>query len=149
MLGYLVAALGGGGVVGGLFAGRLRPANQGAVFLLGNVLEGLCWISLVLLPNPAAAVAALFVAGCLESAATAVYYAEVQARMAAVSQLRYYAMLLPVCDMFRLADAMMASLVLAAGHVSWLAAVIATAISLPVLPFARSLVATPHPAELC
>lgn len=95
--GYLVGAMAVGGIVGGLFAGRLGRFSSGRIYILGNVLEGAVWIAVVYVP-PTAAVALMCVAGVLESTATAVFLAEVQVRIRPDAMGYYYAALIPFTD---------------------------------------------------
>jgi MFS family permease len=95
--GYLVGAMAVGGIVGGLFAGRLSRFSSGRIYILGNVLEAVVWVAVVYVP-PTAAVVLLCVAGILESTATAVFFAEVQVRIRPDAMGYYYAALIPFTD---------------------------------------------------
>lgn len=96
--GYLVAAMGIGGVLGGLLAGRLSKLSGAFVYIFGNVAEALIWVLVVLAPNQATALVLMCVAGILESLATAVFFAEVQKRVSDEATGYYFAALIPITD---------------------------------------------------
>jgi len=96
--GYLVAAMALGGVVGGILAGRLGRFGGGLVYIAGNVLEAMVWIVAASWATPTGALALMCLAGVLESAATAVFFAEVQVRMRPDVMGYYYAALIPFTD---------------------------------------------------
>lgn len=85
--GYLVAALG----AGGLTAGRLHRLHQGRLYLLENVAETAIWLVLIAAAwTIAIATALVFLVGFFESAATVVYFAEAQKRIPQDHTGRYY-----------------------------------------------------------
>jgi MFS family permease len=145
MLGYLVAAMGLGGAAGGLLAGRLRKANPGWLYILGNVLEAVCWLTLILVHQPVLAIAVLVTGGVMESVATAAYMAEVQARMGERELSHYYSMLLPSNDVFFLAGATVAGVLVAPGRIDVSIAVIAGMMAVPIIVLARTFF-TPRPS---
>ncbi|MFF1464005.1 MFS transporter [Streptomyces sp. NPDC058330] len=144
MLGYLIAAMGLGGAVGGVLAGRLTRCAPGLMYMLGNVLEAVCWLFLLLAHRPALAIGLLVAGGILESVATAVYMAEVQARFTERELTHYYSMLLPTNDVFVLLGATVAGLLVAPGRLGVSVAVIAGVMAVPILLLARSFF-TPRP----
>ncbi|MGW3760007.1 MFS transporter [Streptomyces sp. NPDC005131] len=144
MLGYLIAAMGLGGAVGGILAGRLTRFSPGLMYILGNVLEAVCWLLLLLAHQPPLAIGLLVAGGVLESVATAVYMAEVQARFTERELTHYYSMLLPTNDVFVLLGATVAGLLVAPGRLGVSVAVIAGVMAVPILLLTRSFFA-PRP----
>jgi len=144
MLGYLIAAMGLGGAVGGILAGRLTRFSPGLMYILGNVLEAVCWLLLLLAHQPAIAIFLLVVGGILESVATAVYMAEVQARFTERELTHYYSMLLPTNDVFVLLGATTAGLLVAPDRLGVSVVVIAGVMAVPILMLTRSFF-TPRP----
>ncbi|MFK0216448.1 MFS transporter [Streptomyces sp. NPDC090298] len=140
MLGYLLAAMGLGGAAGALAAAAFRRWNQGWVYILGNALEGLCWIALVATGEWYLALGLLFAAGVFESIASVVYFAEVQKRLPAGLQGRYYATLVPLSDVFLVAGTVLGGVLVARAGVSWSAALVGLAMAVPVLVLVTRLV---------
>lgn len=140
MFGYLLAAMGFGGAVGAVVAARFRGWNQGLVYLLGNVLEGLCWVALCVAGNAVVALALLFVAGVFESIASVVYFAEVQKRLPVELNGRYYATLVPLSDVFLVVGTTVGGAAAAVG-VAWSGILVGAAMALPVAVLAVPLVA--------
>lgn len=137
MLGYMLAAMGAGGVIGGFAAGRLSRIHQGRLFLAGNLAEACCWIALPFVPSVAGALILLVAAGVFESVATVVYFAEAQARLETSHVGRYYATLIPLTDLAMMVGTICgAPLVLHAG-VELAGGSIALLIAVPVLLLAR------------
>ncbi|WP_392675587.1 MFS transporter [Streptomyces sp. LN785] len=147
MLGYLIAAMGLGGAAGGILAGRLTRFSPGSMYILGNVAEAVCWLLLLLAHQPALAIGLLVAGGILESLATTVYMAEVQARFTERELTHYYSMLLPTNDMFVLLGATVAGLLVAPGRLGVSAVVIAGVMALPILLLAHSFF-TPRPERI-
>jgi hypothetical protein len=140
MLGYLLAAMGLGGAVGAVVAARFREWNQGLVYLLGNILEGLCWVALCVAGNAVVALTLLFVAGVLESIASVVYFAEVQKRLPVELNGRYYATLVPLSDVFLVVGTTVGGAAATLG-VAWSGILVGAAMALPVAILAGPLVA--------
>lgn len=97
-LGYLVAAMAIGATAGALLAKRvselmfLKPWH---IYVFGNLLEALCWPAIAATRGAVVALVLMFIAGVLESIATVVYYAEVQASLADSQIGSYFAWLSP------------------------------------------------------
>jgi MFS family permease len=144
MLGYLIAAMGLGGAVGGILAGRLTRFSPGLMYILGNVLEAVCWLFLLLAHQPVLAIGLLVVGGILESVATAVYMAEVQSRFTERELTHYYSMLLPTNDVFVLLGATVAGLLVAPDRLGVSVVVIAAVMAVPILILTRTFF-TPRP----
>ncbi|MCY0942959.1 MFS transporter [Streptomyces antarcticus] len=140
MLGYLLAAMGLGGACGALITSRFRGWNQGWVYILGNALEGVCWIALIWTGNWILALALLFVAGVFESIASVVYFAEVQKRLPAQLTGKYYATLVPLSDVFLVAGTVAGGLLVGVGGIAWSAALVGLAMAVPVLLLVSRLV---------
>ncbi|MFI8326253.1 MFS transporter [Streptomyces sp. NPDC085529] len=140
MLGYLLAAMGLGGALGALAAAAFRRWNQGWVYILGNALEGLCWIALIATGEWYLALALLFAAGVFESIASVVYFAEVQKRLPADLQGRYYATLVPLSDVFLVAGTVLGGVLVERAGVSWGAVLVGLAMAVPVLVLVTRLV---------
>ncbi|MFF4562756.1 MFS transporter [Streptomyces sp. NPDC001435] len=140
MLGYLLAAMGLGGALGGMAAAAFRSWNQGWVYILGNVLEGVCWVALIATGDWYAALALLFLAGVFESIASVVYFAEVQKRLPAGLQGRYYATLVPLSDVFLVAGTVAGGVLVDRAGISTGAVLVCLAMALPVLVLVTRLV---------
>ncbi|MGR6975111.1 MFS transporter [Streptomyces cynarae] len=140
MLGYLLAAMGLGGALGGMAAAAFRSWNQGWVYILGNVLEGVCWIALIATHDWYAALALLLAAGVFESVASVVYFAEVQKRLPAGLQGRYYATLVPLSDVFLVAGTIAGGVLVDRAGISCGAVLVGLAMALPVLVLVTRLV---------
>lgn len=141
--GYLVAALGAGGVAGGLTAGRLHRLHQGRLYLLENVAEGAIWLVLIAAAwMVSIAIALVFLVGFFESAATVVYFAEVQKRIPQDHTGRYYATFVPLTDIFTMAGTTVGPILVGGIGLRQTAAVICGLIAVPVLLFTRTLAAS-------
>ncbi|SEE69093.1 Major Facilitator Superfamily protein [Streptomyces sp. 2231.1] len=140
MLGYLLAAMGLGGALGGMAAAVFRSWNQGWVYVLGNVLEGVCWVALIATGDWYLALALLLFAGVFESIASVVYFAEVQKRLPAGLQGRYYATLVPLSDVFLVAGTVAGGVLVDRAGVSAGAVLVGLAMALPVLVLVTRLV---------
>ncbi|MEU1228953.1 MFS transporter [Streptomyces sp. NPDC005828] len=140
MLGYLLAAMGLGGALGALAAAFFRSWNQGWVYILGNALEGLCWIALIATGDWYVALALLFVAGVFESIASVVYFAEVQKRLPGDLQGRYYATLVPLSDVFLVGGTVLGGVLADRAGVAWSAVLVGLAMAVPVLVLVTRLV---------
>jgi MFS family permease len=140
MLGYLLAAMGLGGALGGMAAAAFRSWNQGWVYILGNVLEGACWVALIATGDWYVALTLLFLAGVFESIASVVYFAEVQKRLPAGLQGRYYATLVPLSDVFLVAGTVTGGVLVDRAGISTGAVLVCLAMALPVLVLVTRLV---------
>ncbi|MFE5220367.1 MULTISPECIES: MFS transporter [unclassified Streptomyces] len=140
MLGYLLAAMGLGGALGGMAAALFRSWNQGWVYVLGNVLEGVCWVALIATGDWYLALALLLFAGVFESIASVVYFAEVQKRLPAGLQGRYYATLVPLSDVFLVAGTVTGGVLVDRGGVYAGAVLVGLAMAVPVLVLVTRLV---------
>ncbi|MGI8329143.1 MFS transporter [Actinomadura scrupuli] len=130
--GLLGAAMGAGAVLGSLTAARFARFSQGHLYVAVNLLESGCWLCLVLLHDPAAALAAVALAGVCESIGTVVFYAEAQTRLPANSEGRFFAMLIPLSDSFFVLGTVTTGVVVTNGVVpaAW---IIAATMAVPVL----------------
>jgi MFS family permease len=135
-LGYLIAAMAFGGVLGSIAAPRLKRVQPGWLYFAGNILEGVCWLLLPFAPGFVAAGTLMVLAGVLESAATVVFFAEVQIRLPDSFSGRYYAMLLPLTDACMLLGAVVGGVVVLAG-LPWAALVICLAMVAPIALLGR------------
>lgn len=137
-VGYLVAAMGAGGVIGGLLAGRLGALHQGRLYFWGNVLEGLCWLALPVAGFFPAALALIFLAGMFESVATVVYFAEAQKRLPSRYSGRFYGVFIPLTDVFVLLGTIAAGPAVGHWGVGWTALLICLLIAAPVVACAAT-----------
>lgn len=133
-LGYLMAGMGVGGVIGALLVPYISRVRSGWLYVLCNVLEAFCWLALPWVDNLAVAITLLAVTGIFESVATVVFFAEVQKRLPNSFSGRYYAMLLPLSDAAQMLGFLFGGLIVLAG-VAWAAGVIWAVMALPVLAF--------------
>ncbi|MFH8385255.1 MFS transporter [Kitasatospora sp. NPDC018058] len=147
MLGYLLAAMGLGGACGALLTARLRRWNQGWVYILGNALEGVCWIALLWTGDWSVALVLLFLSGVFESIASVVYFAEVQKRLPAELTGRYYATLVPMSDVFLVAGTVAGGALVATAGIAWSATLVGLAMAVPVLLLVTRLVPEKRPAR--
>jgi ENTS family enterobactin (siderophore) exporter len=139
--GWLVGAMGAGGVAGALLSAPLARAHPGRLYLAGNVLEALAWLVLPRVHWLPLALAVMALAGMLESAATVVYFAEVQRRLPAGLTGRFYASFVPLTDACAMAGSILGPAVIGSAGVGRGAGVIAALIGLPVLAFTIPLLA--------
>ena len=109
--GYLVGAMGIGGLAGGLLIGRFAKVGSGRLYIVGNVAEGCLWPLLLLLGDPVTALLTLFAAGILESTATAAFFAEAQKRLDPEQAGYYYAAFIPMTDVCVFAGTVLGSAV--------------------------------------
>ncbi|MDX3638423.1 MFS transporter [Streptomyces sp. MB09-02B] len=96
--GWMLAAMGVGGLCGSLFAGHLRRVRTGTLYIVVMVVEALIWLTLPWLTNFLVALALMAMAGIMESTGYVLYYAEAQLRVPASLTGYYYAALIPVVD---------------------------------------------------
>lgn len=134
--GYLIGAMGLGAAAGGFLVGRLHRMRAGTLYILGNTLEAVAWIAIAHLHSPVAALAMMLVAGLLEAAATAVFFAEVQVRLPNHLSGYYYAALVPLSDACNALGAAVGA-VLVASTLTGSSLVIAALMAVPVLLTAR------------
>ncbi|MCW5252465.1 MULTISPECIES: MFS transporter [unclassified Streptomyces] len=130
--GYLLGAMAIGAVVGGVLVGRLVRFHSGVLYIVGNVVEAVLWVSLVHVSSAPLALALLFLAGITESVATAVFFAEAQSRLPAHLAGHYYAALIPLTDACSLVGAVLGASLTAASLLG-ASVTIAALIALPVL----------------
>lgn len=129
-----LAAMGAGGVLGALAGGRLR-FHAGWLYVLANVVEGLCWLAMPVAPTSWVVVLLAFGTGVLESVAMVVFLAEVQKRIPDAHVGRYYALLTPMTDAF-LAIGIVGGTPVAAGlGLHWSGTAIFLLMAVPVLLF--------------
>ena len=133
-LGYLMAGMGVGGVIGAVLVPFISRVRSGWLYVLCNVLEAFCWLALPWVDNLVVAITLLVVTGIFESVATVVFFAEVQKRLPNSFSGRYYAMLLPLSDAAQMFGFLFGGLVVLAG-VAWAAGTIWAVMALPVLAF--------------
>lgn len=131
--GWLVAAMGAGGVLGALLSASLSRFHPGRLFFFGNVLEGLAWLALPWVSELPLALACMVIAGFLESVATVVYFAEVQKRLPSELTGRFFASFIPMTDVFGMLGILSAPMLLAGAGVTGSATVICALIVVPVL----------------
>jgi MFS family permease len=133
MLGYLIAAMGAGGVVGALATSLAERLPWGATYVAGNAAEGVCWLLTPAAPSPGVAVGLLFLAGIFESVATVIFFAGVQRRLPKGFTGRYFATLLPVSNAFYLGGALLGGALIAGVSLELAAIVICVSMAAPVL----------------
>jgi Major Facilitator Superfamily len=139
-LGFLVAAMAAGGVVGAIIGGRLGQFRQGRLYIAGNVLEAVCWPLVALVQARVVVLVLMFVAGVFESIPTVVYFAEVQTRLSPVAVGEYYALLIPLTQMCAMLGVVGGSALLVIGGALPLGIAMACLIGIPVVARARMLV---------
>jgi MFS family permease len=142
--GYVVAAMGAGGVSGALLATRLGKFPPGWVYLLGNAVEGVLWVVFAATHWLAFGLPVIFLAGACESAATVVYFTEAQKRIPEEYTGRYYATFIPLTDICTMLGTTAGPLLVAGCGIYGTAIIIFGLITIPVLLFARPLI---RPAE--
>jgi MFS family permease len=96
--GYLLAALGAGGVLGGAVAARWNPADVTRWFVVASAIQGFVWPLILLHPAMWWAVAVMVVAGAIEGASSSFFYADVQLRLSPAVTGRYFALLVPLSE---------------------------------------------------
>ncbi|WP_266693334.1 MFS transporter [Streptomyces sp. NBC_01369] len=96
--GWMLAAMGVGGLCGSLLIGRFRRISTGTLYIAVMLIEAVGWLSLPWLPGFPAAMAVMFTIGVMESSGYVLYYAEVQIRIPRSVMGYYYAALIPVGD---------------------------------------------------
>ncbi|EIE97820.1 arabinose efflux permease family protein [Saccharomonospora glauca K62] len=131
--GWLVSAMGAGGVLGALLSAWLSRFRPGPLYFFGNVLEALAWLVLPFIGVLPLALVCMVAAGFLESVATVVYFAEVQKRLPNELTGRFYASFIPLTDVFGMLGSLSGPVLLAGAGVTGGALVIAALIAVPVL----------------
>ncbi|MEV5675810.1 MFS transporter [Streptomyces sp. NPDC052069] len=96
--GWMLAAMGAGGLCGSLLVARFQRFSTGTLYVAVMLIEACGWLSLPWLPNFPAAMAVMSAIGIMESAGYVLYYAEVQIRVPTSVMGYYYAALIPVGD---------------------------------------------------
>jgi hypothetical protein len=139
-LGFLVAAMAAGGVVGATIGGRLGHFRQGRLYIAGNILEAACWPLIALVQARVVVLVLLFVAGVFESIPTVVYFAEVQTRLSPVDVGKYYALLIPLTQMCAMCGVVAGGALLVIAGALPLGLAMACLIGLPIVARARILV---------
>lgn len=138
--GYVVAAMGAGGVSGALLGTRLGKLPPGWVYLLGNAVEGVLWVVFALTHWLAFGLPVIFLAGVCESAATVVYFTEAQKRIPEEYTGRYYATFIPLTDICSMLGTTAGPLLVAGCGIDGTAIIIFALITIPVLLFVRPLI---------
>ena len=132
LFGLLTAAMGAGAVVGSMATARLVKVPQGLLFLLVNLVESACWLSVMLFYNALPAALVMVLAGFCESVGTVVFWAEAQTRLPRDFSGRFFGMLVPATDACTLLGTVTAGVVVAGG-VTVAACIIAAAMAVPIL----------------
>ncbi|OCP38216.1 MFS transporter [Ensifer sp. LC163] len=101
----LLAAQGTGAVIGALVSNRLAKTLVDAqslltAYLVASLLEGVTTLALVVAPNHALATAMLIIGGIPEMVAFAAYFTLIQQRLSLARQAVFYALSLPLMDLF-------------------------------------------------
>jgi MFS family permease len=138
--GYVVAAMGAGGVTGALMANWLGKFPPGLVYLVGNAVEGVVWLVFSTGHGISVALPLIFFAGVCESAATVVYFAEAQKRIPEEYTGRYYATFIPLTDICAMLGTTAGPLLVAGCGITGTATIIFGLITIPVLLFIRPLI---------
>lgn len=138
-LGYLMAAMALGGVIGAMVGGRFGHQHQGRVYIIGNLCEAPCWPLLLLAQHEIPALLIMVLAGIFESAPTVAYYAEVQTRLSPSEVSAYYASLMPLTQISSALGALGGGLLLAAGGAWALSIAMACLIAGPIIALSGSL----------
>jgi ENTS family enterobactin (siderophore) exporter len=138
-LGFLVAAMAAGGVVGAIIGGRLGHLRQGHIYIVGNICEAIYWPLVALLQDRVVVLLIMVAAGVFESIATVVYFAEVQTRLSPAALGTYYALLIPLTQTCGMLGALGGSVLLEVGGALPLGIVMACLIGMPVLARGRIL----------
>ncbi|WP_406486520.1 MFS transporter [Streptomyces sp. NBC_01563] len=134
--GWMLAAMGVGGLCGSLLIGRFKRSSTGVLYVAVMLIEAVGWLSLPWLPNFSAAMAVMSTIGTMESAGYVLYYAEVQIRIPRAHMGYFYAACIPVVDAcVFLGSAFGARL--AGASVSAAAVIVASVMGVPMLLTAR------------
>ncbi|WP_457587088.1 MFS transporter [Ensifer canadensis] len=137
----LLAAQGAGAVLGALVSNRLARTlidtqSLLTAYLVASLLEGVTTLVLVFAPNHALAAAMLIVGGIPEMVAFAAYFTLIQQRLSLERQAVFYALSLPLMDLFMVAG-VLTGMLHSGGWMTlqqfWFVA--SAAAILPVLPF--------------
>lgn len=137
----LLAAQGAGAVLGALVSSRLARTLIGTpslltAYLVASLLEGVTTLALVFAPSHALAAAMLIVGGIPEMVAFAAYFTIIQQRLSLERQAVFYALSLPLMDLFMVAG-VLTGILHSAGWMTlqqfWFVA--SAGAILPVLPF--------------
>lgn len=140
----LLAAQGAGAVLGALVANRLartltEERSLLTAYLVASLLEGITTLALVFAPNHAQATVMLIIGGIPEMVAIAAYFTLVQQRLDLERQAIFYALSLPLMDLFMVAG-VLSGMLHSTGWMTlrqfWFLA--SAAAILPVLPFLAS-----------
>jgi predicted MFS family arabinose efflux permease len=125
-----------GGVVGGLLAAPIARRAPGAVYFGLSLVDASCWAVVLTGGSPALMLALLLLAGISESITTAIFYAEVQARLGADRNGRFFAWLMPLSDLMTMAGLAIGGVVVRSGT-GLATAVVVALLVLPVLALMR------------
>ncbi|NUR30939.1 MAG: MFS transporter, partial [Catenulispora sp.] len=98
LFGWLLGAISLGAVLGALLSGHVRGIDYGTLYIAGNLIEAVVWLSLTVVHNPYVALLAVFFTGILEAAPTVVFFAEVQRRLRPELLGYFYAAVMPLLD---------------------------------------------------
>lgn len=137
----LLAAQGAGAILGALVANRLARTlideqSLLTAYLVASLLEGMTTLTLVFAPNHALATVMLIIGGMPEMVAFAAYFTLVQQKLNLERQALFYALSLPLMDLFMVAG-VLTGMLHGAGWMTlrqfWFLA--SAAAILPVLPF--------------
>jgi predicted MFS family arabinose efflux permease len=138
-LGYLMAAMALGGVLGAILGGRFGHQHQSRIYIVGNLCEAPCWPLLLVAHHEIPALLIMVLAGIFESAPTVAYYAEVQTRLSPAEVSAYYAGLMPLTQVSSAIGALGGGLLLAAGGAWALSIGMACLIAGPIIALSGSL----------
>ncbi|MES9511949.1 MFS transporter [Streptomyces sp. NPDC000609] len=142
--GWMLAAMGVGGLCGSLLIGRSKRSSTGTLYVVVMLIEAVGWLSLPWLPDFTAAIAVMFTIGIMESAGYVLYYAEVQIRIPRTVMGYYYAALIPIGDAFMFLGSVFGAW-LAGVSVAAAAIIVACAMGIPMLLTARWYFTPPVP----
>lgn len=138
LYGYVVAAVGVGGILGGMCAARLARLGTAQAYVGFSLLDAACWPLAVLLPVGAPGVVGLFLlTGVCESITTVIYYSEVQRRVGEHMNGRYFALIMPLCDLAMFVGTAVSGPLVTQGLV-WAVVAVVVMFVLPVLLLSRT-----------
>ncbi|WGD36534.1 MFS transporter [Lysinibacter sp. HNR] len=131
--GWIVAAMGFGGVVGALLSGMLGRFHPGRLYFFSNLLEAAVWMSLPWIENFSLFLGVMIIAGVMESVATVVYFSEVQRRLPERITGLFYASFIPLTDSLGVVGVLVAPALLAATDLATGGVAVGVLIAVPVI----------------
>ncbi|WP_431030781.1 MFS transporter [Plantibacter sp. RU18] len=138
VLGWFLASMAVGAVLGGLIGSGFSPRVLGPIYLLTNILEGVVWISMGFAPHLIIGCIILAIGGVLESLATTAFFSDIQLRMNPHAIGRFFSIFVPLTSAAGVVGSLMGAAIVHEDTLIAAGVVIGLLIAAPLIPYIRT-----------